>query len=92
MSASSRCPHPPESVQFHLNHCSFGDTNLRYVEITARCLVCEAPVRFRGAPLGSSPDHPAMAPDGSEMRLPYLLGDEELTGKPIGFGIKGGPV
>lgn len=86
MSASSQCPH--SDVHIHVNHHRFGDTNLQYLEITAKCRICETDMVFRGAPLGSSPDHPAMSPDGREMRLPMLGDDEDLIGKPAGFSIE----
>jgi hypothetical protein len=87
MSASSQCPH--SDIHYHLNHHRSGDTNLMYLEITAKCSICNGDMAFRGAPMGSSPNHPAMSPDGKEMRLPFLCEGEDLTGKPIGFTISG---
>ena len=85
MSGSVNCPHL-EGFHFHINVASMGDTNLKYLEITGKCKSCDKAIAFRG-PLGSSPDHPAMSPDGAEARLPFLCEGEELTGKPIGFSI-----
>ncbi|MBX3482523.1 hypothetical protein [Phenylobacterium sp.] len=83
MSGSAQCPHT--DVHFDLNVARFGDTNVGYLEIVGRCKICDAPMRFRGAPLGVTPAHPTMALDGSEIRLPFLFGDEEYDGKCVGF-------
>lgn len=83
MSASAQCPH--SDVHCHFNLATFEDTNIRYLEVTGRCNVCQAPMRFRGAPLGVTPAHPTMALDGSEVRLPMMFGDEEYDGKAAGF-------
>ncbi|MBS7545668.1 hypothetical protein [Ancylobacter oerskovii] len=87
MSASSRCPH--NDVDFNLNLASFGDTNLRYLEMTGRCKLCGAGIRFRG-PVGMGPDCAGIALDGSEVRIPLLFGDEELEGRPIGYSVSVG--
>lgn len=83
MSASSQCPHSDLHINVH--HQAFGDCSIHYLEIRAHCKICDRPVVFRGCPLGMTPAHPTMALDGSEVRLPFLVGDDELTGKGIGF-------
>lgn len=88
MSGSTQCPH--SDVHPHLNEARFGNTNIRYLEVSGRCKICDQPIRFRGAPLGMTPTHPTMALDGSEIVLPFLFGDEEFDGKAISF--VGGPV
>ncbi|MCW5758269.1 MAG: hypothetical protein KIS90_00680 [Phenylobacterium sp.] len=69
MSGSAQCPH----------------TDVHLDLIVGRCKICDAPMRFRGAPLGMTPAHPTMALDGSEIRLPFLFGDEDYDGKASGF-------
>lgn len=88
MAASSQCPH--SDLHIEVNNASFGDTNLHYLEIRATCRICSKRIAFRGAPNGMSPEFPTMAPDGSEVRLPFLADGEELIGRPIGFTIRRG--
>lgn len=83
--ASSRCPH--SQVHFHLNDASFGNTNLHYLEIRARCEICGEAVKFFG-PIGMGPTQPMVSLDGEEVRIPFLFGDEQLTGKPVGYSVK----
>ena len=83
--SEGQCPH--SDMHYHLNTASFGDTNLRYLEITGKCTICGKAAVFRG-PLGMGPDGPGVAADGSEARLPFLFEGEDLTGKPIGFRIR----
>lgn len=87
MSNSQKCLH--QEVNWTLQEHRFGDTNLRYLEVTGRCTACEAVVAFRGASLGLSPDRPTCEPGGAEIRLPFLFGDEPLAGRPPSFSIKG---
>lgn len=84
MSASARCPHA--DLHYHLNNARFGDTNLHYLELTAKCNTCGADMVFRG-PVGMSPHHPARSLDGKTIALPFLAEDEELEGRPIGFSV-----
>lgn len=84
--ASTQCPH--SDLHFHLNNSSFGDTNLHYLEITAKCSICGADMVFRGVPAGMSPEQPAASLDGKELRLPFLGENEELVGKPIGYSVQ----
>ncbi|MBG1233004.1 hypothetical protein [Aestuariivirga litoralis] len=86
MNASSKCPHT--DTHYNLNLASFGDTNIRYLEITGQCKICKLPLRFRGLPMGMGPAAASMAPDGSEARLPVMFGDEEYDGKAISFDIR----
>lgn len=81
MSATTQCPH--SDLHFHLNNACIGDTNIHYLEITARCNICQADMEFRGMPWGSSPHQPTMSPDGKEARIPFTGAGEEVTGKPI---------
>lgn len=87
MSASTQCPH--SDPHFNLELAAFGDTNIRYLEITGHCNVCGAALRFLGLPLGLTPSRPTGALDGSEARLPVMFGEEEYDGKAVGF--TGGP-
>jgi hypothetical protein len=81
--ASSQCPHSDLDINVH--HQAFVDSSIHYLEIKARCRTCDKPMLFRGAPFGFSPQQPTMAVDGSEIRLPFLAEDEELTGNTITF-------
>lgn len=85
--ASARCPHP--HLHFHLNDASFGNTNLRYLEIRARCEACGQAVKFRG-PIGMGPQQAMVSLDGEEVRVPFLIGDETLTGNPASYHMKAG--
>jgi hypothetical protein len=84
MSGSAKCPH--SDVHYNINLASFGDTNLRYVEISGRCNICDAKMRFRGR-FGLNPNEPRVAIDGSEACLPVLFDDDELTGNPARYDI-----
>lgn len=88
MSGSARCPH--NDVHYNLNLASFGNTNLRYVEMTGHCRICGATMRFRG-PVGMGPDFAGVAADGSEVRIPLLFEGEELEGRPVGFKMRALP-
>jgi len=83
--ASSQCPHT--EIDLDLNNAGFGDTNLHYLEITGRCKLCDKALRFRGR-MGMGPNEPGISIDGSEIRIPFLVEGEELTGDPIGFSVK----
>jgi hypothetical protein len=83
MASEAQCPH--SQVHYHLNLASFGDTNIRYVEITGKCTICDQPMRFQGMPFGLSPEQPTMSIDGIEAKLPVMFGEEEYDGKSIGF-------
>lgn len=84
MTGSTQCPH--NDVHYNLNLAAFGDTNLRYLEITGRCKICNAPLRFRG-PMGVAPDVAKISVDRETLHAPLLFGDEQLTGSPVGYGI-----
>jgi hypothetical protein len=79
VTASSKCHHP--DLHFHLNHVCMADTNVHYLEVTAKCNVCDAPMLFRGCPLGLTPAHPTASLGGDEIRLPMIAEGEEPTGK-----------
>ena len=82
---SSQCPH--SDLHFNLNNAAFGNTNLHYLEITAKCTICNTDMVFRG-PTGMSADLPACSLDGKEIRLPFLAENEDLTGNPIGYSVR----
>lgn len=83
MNASTQCPH--SDLHFEIRNVGFSDTNLHYLEIKARCKICELPMVFRGLPLGLTPAHPTGELGGQEARLPFLADGEEMTGKVAGF-------
>ena len=85
MTASQQCPH--SHVFFQVGVAHIEGSPLRYAEITGRCEICGVSARFRGLPLGLGPNTATMAPDGSEARLPLTFGDEEPTGKELGYRI-----
>lgn len=82
---SAQCPH--SDLHFNLNNAAFGNTNLHYLEISAKCTICNIEMVFRG-PTGMSPEFPACSLDGKEIRLPFLGDGETLIGKPIGFSVR----
>lgn len=75
MSASVRCPH--SDLDIHVNVVVMSDTNVRSVEITARCKICEEPMRFIGVPMGISLARPTVSVDGEELRVPMVPASEE---------------
>jgi hypothetical protein len=78
------CPHARLDVKLNIAH--FGDTNIKYLEITATCEVCDRPMTFRGVPdMGQSPDKPMVNIDATEIRLPIIAEGEAVVGKPAGF-------
>jgi len=98
MSGSAQCPR--SDLHFDIHHAGFSDCSIHYLEIKARCKICDKRMVFQGLPLGMTPHHPTGALDGGEARLPFLGEGEELTGKVIGFtgrvvdfpaGVDGGP-
>lgn len=84
MSGSAQCPHP--AVHYHLNLASFGDTNIRYVEIKGSCKICEAPMVFQGR-VGCSPREPMVALGGFEISIPVMFGEEQYDGKAVGYSL-----
>jgi hypothetical protein len=83
MSGSSQCPH--SDLHFDIKHIHLQDSNVAYVEMKARCTICQKPMVFRGLPLGLSPNQPTGELDGHEVRLPIIGEGEEPTGNQIGF-------
>lgn len=77
------CTH--EAGHFHINVQNFGDTNLRYLEITGRCKRCDAPIIFRCDHTGVSPDRPMASIGRDEVTLPFLFDGETYDGRAIGF-------
>lgn len=81
------CPHARLDVKLNIAH--FGDTNVKYLEITATCEVCGTPMIFRGIPdMGQGPDKPMVNIDATEARFPIIGQGEDLVGKPAGFTMK----
>ncbi len=85
MGEREECSH---HIDWKINHAAFGDTNINYLEIQGKCSNCHKIVKFRGAPLGLSPNNPTMEVGGSEVRLPFIFEDENYDGKDIGFDIR----
>ena len=81
--------HTCEDLHFHLNVQSFGDTNIKYLEVTGHCKVCDRKMRFRG-PAGVNPNSPTVAIDGSQAIFPFLMTGEDYDGKAIGYSVKVG--
>lgn len=81
--SEGECPHL--EYQFDVRVARMEDTNIKYAEVSGRCLNCGDAARFRGMHIGCTPAHPTMALDGSEANLPFTVGDEEYDGKAIGF-------
>lgn len=75
-----------EHVHWHLNLQHFGDTNIKYLEVTGGCSLCGRRIAFRG-PLGVNPAHPTVTMDGSEASFPFLFEDEIYDGKATGYAV-----
>lgn len=75
-----------ENMHWHLNLQHFGNTNLKYLEVTGACRECGAKASFRG-PLGQNPSYPTVALDGSEAVFPFVMEGEEYDGKAIGYSL-----
>lgn len=81
MSASSKCPHP--DIHYHINTVCFEDSNVKSVEIKAKCNVCQMTMVFLGCPLGVSFKQPTASLGGDEIRLPMcgeLDGPDNTSG------------
>lgn len=72
------------TISFHLNVQHFGDTNIKYLEISGVCKLCHRRVKFRG-PAGLSAASPTVAVDGSEAIFPFLIDGEEYDGNAVGY-------
>lgn len=83
--ASSVCPH--SDLHIHVDHVHLADSNTAYLDITAKCNICGAPMAFQGCPLGVSPKQPTMALDGSVIHIPMRAAGEEPTGRQDGFAL-----
>lgn len=83
MTGSTQCPH--SDLHIELKNVGMDDSNIHYLEIKARCKICEKDMVFRGLTLGLTPNHPTSELGGYEARLPFLGEGEELTGNTIGF-------
>lgn len=75
-----------EHVHWHLNLQHFGNTNIKYLEVTGACRVCGKKVMFRGS-AGLNPSHPTVALDGSEACFPFLFDGETYDGKAMGYAV-----
>jgi hypothetical protein len=82
---STQCPHT--SFDANVKVARFDDTNLKYAEIMIRCVDCGQLARFRGMPMGLSPQRPTCTPSLDEATLPFVIGDEAYDDKSIGFTI-----
>lgn len=76
-----------EAMHFHFNVQYFGNTNIRYLEVTAHCKECNAKAIFRGPP-GLNPSHPTVALDGTEAVFPFLFEGEEYDGNAMALTYK----
>lgn len=81
----ANCPH--SDVHIHINHATSGDTNVAYLELSAKCNLCAKDMEFRCSAYGSSPNEPMVSVDQLEIRLPMIGQGEEVTGKPAGYRI-----
>lgn len=75
-----------EQMHWHLNLQHFGDTNVKYLEVTGACKTCGRKVSFRGPP-GLNPSHPTVAIDGSEAIFPFVFEGEVYDGKGVGYSV-----
>jgi hypothetical protein len=75
-----------EQTSWHLNLQHFGNTNMKYLEVTGACRACGRKAQFRG-PMGVSSAHPTVAVDGSEAVFPFLFDGETYDGKALGYTV-----
>lgn len=75
-----------EHLGLHLNVQSFGDTNIKYLEVQGVCNKCGRKAVFRG-PAGLNPASPTVALDGSEAVFPFLFDGEQYDGKAVGYSV-----
>lgn len=86
MSASSHCPHSDVHIQVNCAHS--GDSNTKYLEISARCKICDIAMEFPCRDVGLSPDFPAVSLDFAEIRVPMRAFGEEKSGSQFGYRIR----
>lgn len=48
------CPH--NDLHYNLNFQSFGDTNIKYIELSGYCKLCKKKIKFQGRKYGMSAD------------------------------------
>lgn len=75
-----------ELLHWHLNSQHFGNTNIKYLEVTGQCRACGKKAQFRG-PAGLSAAHPTVAIDGSEAVFPFLIEGEVYDGKAVDYSV-----
>ena len=78
--------HVCDDIHFNLNIQWFGDTNLKYLEVSGVCKGCGRKLAFRG-PAGLNPSHPTAAMDGAEAIFPFVMEGEEYDGKAVGYAL-----
>lgn len=76
-----------EHLGLTLNVQHFGDSNIKYLEVKARCNVCGRPAQFRGTTVGLSPTEPTIGLDGEEAIFPFLFAGEVYDGKAMGYQV-----
>src|SRR3546814_4194222 len=65
------CPH--RRLDVHLNQAHFGDTNVKYFELTATCEVCGVDMTLPGVPdVGQSPDKRMVTIDAPVIRFTVI--------------------
>lgn len=84
MADAQNCRH--ENMRFDIRVAFLEDVNMRYAEIRGACEACGAPVKWRGK-FGLNPDQARVSVDRLELSAPLMMGDETLTGAPIGYDI-----
>src|SRR3546814_17466748 len=77
---------PNRRLDVHLNQAHFGDTNVNYFELPAKCEVCGVDMTFPGVPdAGQSPDKPMVNIDATEIRFPVIALGGQVEGQHAGF-------
>lgn len=75
-----------EQMHWHLNLQHFGDTNIKYLEVSGSCKVCGRQAAFRGS-LGLNPAEPTVSVDQAGAVFPFVYAGEEYDGKGIGYSV-----
>lgn len=79
----SKCKH---EFNFHHHIIGFTDTNLLYIELSAKCTKCGKAMLFPGK-IGCSPHEPRTSVDLETLTIPMRPKGEPLTGNPVGYNI-----
>jgi hypothetical protein len=75
VNASTKCPHP--SIACDVNITAMTDSNVRCLQLTVKCPVCDGTFLFLGAPMGVSLGRPTMSVDRSMLYIPMVPEGEE---------------